>query len=87
MHFYALASRMLRRILVDHAKSQRREKRGGDAPHVSLDEALVFGAETPRGIVELDEALKLLAKHDQRKPNSSNASFSEASPTKKRPEP
>jgi RNA polymerase sigma-70 factor, ECF subfamily len=67
MHFYALASRMLRRILVDHAKSQRREKRGGDAAHVSLDDALVFGAETPAGIVELDEALKLLAKHDQRK--------------------
>ncbi len=67
MHFYALASRMLRRILVDHAKSQKRDKRGGDAQHISLDEALVFGAETPAGIVELDEALKLLAKHDQRK--------------------
>ena len=67
MHFYALASRMLRRILVDHAKSQKREKRGGDAQHISLDEAVVFGAETPAGIVELDEALKLLAKYDQRK--------------------
>jgi hypothetical protein len=87
MHFYALASRMLRRILVDHAKSQRREKRGGDAPHVSLDEALVFGAETPGGIVELDEALKLLPNMTSARLNSSNVSFSEASPTKKRPEP
>ncbi len=67
MHFYALASRMLRRILVDHAKSHKREKRGGEVQRISLDEAVVFGSEAPAGIVELDEALNLLAKQDQRK--------------------
>ena len=67
MHFYALASRMLRRILVDHAKSHRREKRGGDAHRITFDEAILFGAEAPPEIVELDEALNRLSKHDQRK--------------------
>ncbi len=67
MHFYALASRMLRRILVDYAKSQKRDKRGGEAERIPLDEAVIFGPETPRGIVELDEALQRLALQDQRK--------------------
>ena len=67
VHFYALASRMLRHILVDHAKTQKREKRGGDAERIPLDEAVVFGPETSPEILELDEALTRLAQHDQRK--------------------
>lgn len=67
VHFYALASRMLRHILVDHAKANRREKRGGDAQRIPIDEAIVYGPETPLEILELDEALKRLAAQDQRK--------------------
>jgi len=67
IHFYALASRMLRRILVDHARNQKRDKRGGNAQRIPLDEAVVFSAETSPEILELDEALKRLAQHDQRK--------------------
>ncbi len=67
VHFFALASRMLRHILVDYAKSQKRDKRGGDAKRIPIDEAVVFGPETPPEILELDEALKRLAEHDQRK--------------------
>ena|ERR1700736_6090307 len=67
MHFYALASRMLRRILLDHAKSHKREKRGGGAQKVTFDEGILLGPGTPAGIVELDEALKKLAEQDQRK--------------------
>jgi len=67
VHFYALASRMLRHILVDHAKANRREKRGGDAQRIPIDEAIVYGPETPPEILELDEALKRLAAEDQRK--------------------
>lgn len=67
MHFYALASRMLRHILLDYAKSQKRDKRGGDAQKITLDEAVMLGPGTPAGIVELDDALKKLAQEDQRK--------------------
>jgi len=67
VHFYALASRMLRRILVDHAKTQKREKRGGNAVRIPLEEALVFSPETSPDVLELDEALKRLAQQDQRK--------------------
>jgi len=66
-HFYALAARMLRRILVDHAKSHRREKRGGEAERISLEGAIVVGPDTPDGLVELDAALDLLAQQDPRK--------------------
>jgi RNA polymerase sigma factor (TIGR02999 family) len=67
VHFYALASRMLRHILVDHAKTQKREKRGGNAQRIPLDEAVVFGPEASPEILELDEALTRLAQLDQRK--------------------
>ena len=67
VHFYAVAAKVLRHILVDHAKAHRREKRGGDAERVPLDEALVVGPETSSEVVELDEALKRLALNDERK--------------------
>lgn len=67
VHFFAVSARMLRRILVDHAKSRNRNKRGGEFEKVSLDEALVVGPEADKGIVELDEALERLAAQDQRK--------------------
>lgn len=67
VHFYALSARILRRILVDHAKSNNRQKRGGKFEKIQLDEAVLVGPEADRGIVELDEALQRLALHDKRK--------------------
>jgi RNA polymerase sigma factor (TIGR02999 family) len=67
VHFLAVSARMLRRILVDHAKSNNRQKRGGEFQKIPLDEAVLFGPESDNGIVELDEALKRLAAQDQRK--------------------
>lgn len=67
LHFFAIAARMLRRILVDHAKSIRREKRGGGVEKVELDEAVMIGPQIGAGIVELDLALRRLADQDARK--------------------
>src|SRR5579863_5446 len=66
VHFFAVSARLLRRILVDHAKANHRQKRGGGAEKVTLDEALLVGPQSTGGIVELDEALQRLAAHDQR---------------------
>jgi RNA polymerase sigma-70 factor, ECF subfamily len=67
VHFFAVSARLLRRILVDHAKANNRQKRGGGAETISLDEAIMIGPQTTGGIVELDSALQRLAAHDQRK--------------------
>ncbi len=66
-HFYALASRMMRRVLVDHARSARREKRGGGAVHVTLHEGLLDGVLDDSRLLELDDALNRLSAHDARK--------------------
>lgn len=66
-HFFAIASQLIRRILVDHARSRRREKRGGGAAPVSLDEALLISGQPEFGLVALDDALKLLAERDPRR--------------------
>lgn len=67
VHFYAVAAKVLRHILVDHARAHRREKRGGDAERVPLDEAIVIGREVSSEVVGLDDALKRLAVNDERK--------------------
>ncbi len=67
VHFFAVSARLLRRILVDHAKANKRQKRGGGAETISLDEAVLICPQTTAGIVELDLALQRLAEHDQRK--------------------
>jgi len=66
-HFYAVAATVLRHILVDHAKSNRRQKRGGDAEKIPLDEAVLVGPEVSWEVVNLDEAMKRLAGSDTRK--------------------
>ncbi|MFV8818761.1 sigma-70 family RNA polymerase sigma factor [Haliea sp. E17] len=66
-HFYALASRMMRRVLVDHARGARRDKRGGGALHVTLREGLVDAALDDSRLLELDDALSRLSRHDPRK--------------------
>ncbi len=68
-HFFAVAARLMRRILVDHAKAHRRVKRGGPITTLSLDEALVVGEEKDQDLVALDEALTRLAGFDERKSN------------------
>src|SRR5579863_2777271 len=67
VHFFAVSARLLRRILVDHARATRRQKRGGGAETISLDEAIMVGPQSTSGMVELDMALQRLAAHDQRK--------------------
>lgn len=63
-HFFAVAAQAIRRILVDHARSHGRLKRGGDRRRLSLDEALVFSPEQNADLVDLDEALERLAASD-----------------------
>ncbi len=67
VHFFAIAARLLRRILVDHAKAHRSQKRGGGADKIPLDEAIVVAPGASEELLELDDALKRLADQDQRK--------------------
>lgn len=64
-HFFALAARMMRRILVDHARQKMAAKRGGGLHRDTFDEAAVVG-QSHEGIVEIDEALEKLATFDAR---------------------
>ena len=66
-HFYAICARMMRRVLTDFARSRRYLKRGGDAIHVPFEEALFPGREDHPDIVDLDDALNVLAVMDQRR--------------------
>jgi RNA polymerase sigma factor (TIGR02999 family) len=66
-HFFAMASRMMRRLLVDAARAHRYQKRGGGAEKVSLDEALVVSSEPRHELIALDDALNALAAIDLRK--------------------
>ena len=66
-HFLAVAARVMRRILVDHARARHYQKRGGDAVRVTLDEALVVASEPVQDVVAIDEALTALAAVDARK--------------------
>jgi RNA polymerase sigma factor (TIGR02999 family) len=66
-HFFALSARLMRRILVDHAKANNRQKRGAGAARVTLDEGIMVSAGREAGLMELDEALHKLAEFDQRK--------------------
>jgi RNA polymerase sigma factor (TIGR02999 family) len=66
-HFFAMAARLMRRILVDAARSRGYQKRGGGAPLLSLEEALVVPVGPGNDLVALDEALTALAAVDARK--------------------
>lgn len=64
-HFYGIAAQMMRRVLVDHARGQQAEKRGGDAQKLSLDEALDAAEQKEVDLLALDDALNELARLDQ----------------------
>jgi RNA polymerase sigma factor (TIGR02999 family) len=66
-HFFGIAAQLMRRILVDHARTRQRAKRGGGALQVSLAEAGAIAQESPTDLLALDEALARLAEVDGRK--------------------
>jgi RNA polymerase sigma factor (TIGR02999 family) len=66
-HFFAMAARVMRRILVDSARARTFQKRGGGAQIASLDEALVVSTTPGPDLVALDDALNTLAEMDPRK--------------------
>jgi RNA polymerase sigma factor (TIGR02999 family) len=66
-HFYGIAAQIMRRILLDHARAQRRAKRGGGARPQSLSEAAGLTGEESAQLIALDEALRRLEKIDPRK--------------------
>jgi RNA polymerase sigma factor (TIGR02999 family) len=65
-HFFGLAARIMRGILVDFARARHREKRGGDAIQVSLSEAVMIQSERSADLVALDDALQTLEKLEPR---------------------
>jgi RNA polymerase sigma factor (TIGR02999 family) len=67
VHFFAVAARQIRRILVSHGRARRADKRGGGQPHLPLDEALELPGAPSAEIIELDDALSRLARWDARK--------------------
>jgi RNA polymerase sigma factor (TIGR02999 family) len=66
-HFYAIAAQLMRRILVDHAKSRLRSKRGGRAEKISLNETAFIPQSESSELIRLDDALKHLAEIDSKK--------------------
>jgi RNA polymerase sigma-70 factor, ECF subfamily len=65
-HFYGVAARVMRQILVDHARARQARKRGGDEANVPLSDTLEF-PERPVLVVALDDALRRLSAVDERK--------------------
>jgi RNA polymerase sigma factor (TIGR02999 family) len=65
-HFFAVAARAMRHILVDHARARQAAKRGGEAERVTLDDVAAFWTE-PAEMIALDDALRGLAAMDERK--------------------
>jgi RNA polymerase sigma factor (TIGR02999 family) len=66
-HFFAVAARAMRQILVSYARSNRAQKRGGGAFKIELDEAAILSPEQSQEIIDLHEALDRLAALDSRK--------------------
>jgi RNA polymerase sigma factor (TIGR02999 family) len=66
-HFFAIAAQLMRRILVDHARTRTRVKRGGDQKKISFDETAIASNEKAAEFIALDDALTALAKLDVQK--------------------
>ena len=66
-HFFAIASQVMRHVLVDYARERLRRKRGGGAVHVALEAAALLSSQQVEHIVAVDLALQRLAAADERK--------------------
>lgn len=66
-HFFAIAARIMRRILLNYARDQHRQKRGGNAVQVSLSKVSLLSMGRPEQLIALDEALERLMAIDERK--------------------
>jgi RNA polymerase sigma-70 factor, ECF subfamily len=66
-HFFAVCARLMRRILIDFARSNSSLKRGGDDRRVTLDEGMILSPDLPAQLMDLEHALTKLAKEDPRK--------------------
>lgn len=66
-HFYAVASRLMRQILVDHARAHKAEKRGGAAQRFSIEDLQILPEQSAADLLELNEALQKLESIDERK--------------------
>jgi RNA polymerase sigma factor (TIGR02999 family) len=66
-HFLAMAARLMRRVLVDAARSKRNQKRGGGGIRVTFDERLALANEDGHDLVAINDALDALARVDERK--------------------
>jgi RNA polymerase sigma-70 factor, ECF subfamily len=66
-HFFAIAAKLMRQILVDYARAMDSRKRGGEFRRISLDESSLFAEKPDADLVKLDDALTALAKFDTRK--------------------
>lgn len=66
-HFFAVCAQVMRHILIDHARAHARDKRGGGAIQVSLNEALVVAEDQAAHFIALDEALRVLEHLDPQK--------------------
>ena len=67
LHFFAISAQVMRRVLVDFARSRVRQKRGGTAHRLNLDECTNFGVQQDASLLALDDALNALASNDVRK--------------------
>ncbi len=66
-HFFGIASRIMRQILVDHARAYNAEKRGGTAERFSIEDLDILPEQSAADLIELDDALKRLEAIDERK--------------------
>ena len=66
-HFFAVASQVMRHVLVDYARDRLRQKRGGGAVHIPIDAAVVLSSQQVEQVVAVDVALQRLANSDERK--------------------
>ncbi len=66
-HFFAMAARMMRRVLVDFARARRNQKRGGRLHRVTFDQDMPVVAETPDDLIVIDDALQALTVQYERK--------------------
>ena len=66
-HFFAMAARLMRRVLVDFARARKNQKRGGELRRVTFDQDLPVASGTPDDLIAIDDALRALAAQYERK--------------------